>query len=138
MPLVSNRWSLTSSIRQYIICSCTTYTDEAMVASLLLLYLGRNGVIVKIWGQMKGGEVNGSVRFGTKIRQSIVIATFAAFVSLTSKLYSPPGSARHSRRALRKVVPEGSYRLIFVLFYTFCLNASHQEIQLHIQTLVLF
>ena len=42
---------------------------------------------LKSWGQMKGGEVNGSVRFGTKIRQSIVIATFAAFVSLTSKLY---------------------------------------------------
>jgi len=37
MPPVSNRCTLTPSIRQYIICSCTTSIDEAMPPSLVLL-----------------------------------------------------------------------------------------------------
>ena len=43
VPLVSNQCSLTPSIRQYIVCSCTTDIDDAMPPSLTLLYGWRNG-----------------------------------------------------------------------------------------------
>ena len=80
--LLSNRCSLTPSIRQYIVCSCTTDIDDAMPPSLTLLYGRRRPLSsLKSWGRAE------KKRSGTKIRQSIVIATFAAFVSLTSKLY---------------------------------------------------